>query len=115
MATSLTTLLAPRHYQEEILRQALDRNVIAALDTGSGKTYIAILLMRWITAQASKMKKIIFIVPRVALIMQQADYITMHTALRVASVHGDVARGAEERDKWADTLKEADVLVSTRE
>ena len=43
--------IVPRAYQEEIFERARQGNIIAAIDTGSGKTYIAVLLSRWIAAQ----------------------------------------------------------------
>lgn len=36
----------PRKYQLEMLEESLRRNIIIALDTGAGKTYIAILRMK---------------------------------------------------------------------
>lgn len=39
-------LLNTRPYQQEMLDMSLRRNVIIALDTGSGKTHIAILRMK---------------------------------------------------------------------
>ena len=38
--------LKPREYQLDIVRRALKDNVIACLPTGSGKTFVAILLMK---------------------------------------------------------------------
>ena len=35
-----------RAYQQELLQESLQRNIIIALDTGSGKTHIAILRMK---------------------------------------------------------------------
>lgn len=36
----------PREYQIEMLEESLRRNIIIALDTGSGKTHIAVLRMK---------------------------------------------------------------------
>ena len=35
-----------RGYQQELLEESLRSNIIIALDTGSGKTYIAVLRMK---------------------------------------------------------------------
>jgi endoribonuclease Dicer len=35
-----------RGYQQEMLEESLRRNIIIALDTGSGKTHIAVLRMK---------------------------------------------------------------------
>lgn len=42
---------SPREYQVELFEKAKDKNIIAVLDTGSGKTLIAVLLLRHIFAQ----------------------------------------------------------------
>jgi ERCC4-related helicase len=35
-----------RNYQQEMLEESLRRNIIIALDTGAGKTHIAVLRMK---------------------------------------------------------------------
>lgn len=35
-----------RGYQQEMLEESLKRNIVIALDTGSGKTHIAILRLK---------------------------------------------------------------------
>jgi endoribonuclease Dicer len=39
-------ILTPRDYQTELFQRAREENIIAVLDTGSGKTHIATLLLR---------------------------------------------------------------------
>ncbi|KAL2044306.1 hypothetical protein N7G274_003011 [Stereocaulon virgatum] len=41
----------PREYQLELFEKAKKQNIIAVLDTGSGKTLIAVLLLRYILDQ----------------------------------------------------------------
>lgn len=59
--------ITPRQYQEEIFTHAQHSNVIAVLGTGSGKTYISILLIKSITSQShlSAGKIVVFLVPKV--------------------------------------------------
>ena len=38
--------LEPRKYQLEMLEESLRRNIVIALDTGAGKTHIAVLRMK---------------------------------------------------------------------
>jgi superfamily II DNA or RNA helicase len=38
---------ATRGYQQEMLEESLQKNIIIALDTGSGKTHIAVLRMKY--------------------------------------------------------------------
>ncbi|THH21092.1 hypothetical protein EW146_g384 [Bondarzewia mesenterica] len=109
-----TPSLTPRHYQEEIFRHAQQGNVIAALDTGSGKTYIGIMLVKWIASQERvRGKSIVFIVPKVPLVEQQADFITKHTPLRVTQIHGSIALDMLNRAGWKKVFDNSDVLVMT--
>ena len=45
-ATTEKPALATRGYQQEMLDESLRRNIIIALDTGAGKTHIALLRMK---------------------------------------------------------------------
>jgi endoribonuclease Dicer len=106
--------LIPRQYQEEIFLKAQQRNVIAVLDTGSGKTLISVLLIKWIAEQETSQKKVIvFLVPKVPLVEQQGNFIAQHTGLRVAQVHSDVSAGVMDRTRWANLFSQSDVLVMT--
>ena len=106
--------LLPRRYQEEIFSRAQARNVIAALDTGSGKTYISTLLIKWIATQnAGNGKTIIFLVPKVALVEQQGDFIIRETSLRVSKCYGATAIDLSDRRGWKREIQEHDVLVMT--
>ena len=107
-------VLLPRRYQEEIFSRAQARNVIAALDTGSGKTFISTLLIKWIsTREASKGKIIVFLVPKVALVEQQGDFIAKETPLRVSKCYGATAIDMTDRSGWKKEIEEHDVLVMT--
>jgi endoribonuclease Dicer len=109
-------VLIPRQYQEEIFLKAQQKNIIAVLDTGSGKTLISALLIKWIAGQESSQKKVvIFLVPKVPLVEQQGKFIAQHTALRVAQVHSEVSAGVMDRARWSSLFAQADVLVMTGE
>ena len=106
--------LLPRKYQEEIFTRAQERNVIAALDTGSGKTYISTLLIKWIaTINAGRGKIIVFLVPKVALVEQQGDFIIRETSLRVSKCYGATAIDLSDRVGWKKEIMQHDVLVMT--
>lgn len=52
MERSTTQIIKnPREYQTELFERAKKENTIAVLDTGSGKTLISVLLLRWIVDQ----------------------------------------------------------------
>ena len=68
----------PRDYQLELFERAKNQNTIAVLDTGSGKTLIAVLLLRWIIDQelerraAGERHRIsFFLVQSITLVYQQ--------------------------------------------
>ncbi|KAF8638830.1 hypothetical protein AX17_001888 [Amanita inopinata Kibby_2008] len=106
--------LVPRRYQEEVFLRACKDNIIAALNTGSGKTFISLLLIKWMAAQEeSKGKVIIFLVPRVALVQQQGDYIVKNTSLRVIKLFGALDLDLSDRKAWRQRFSEHDVFVMT--
>jgi endoribonuclease Dicer len=107
-------LLLPRRYQEEIFRRSQEENVIAALDTGSGKTFISTLLIKWMSLQEhAQGKAILFLVPKVALVEQQGDFIATQTPLRVKKLRGSLEMDLTDRAKWKEAFQSADVLVMT--
>jgi endoribonuclease Dicer len=106
--------LLPRRYQEEIFVRAQEGNIIAALDTGSGKTFISTLLMKWVASNASNSSKlIVFLVPKVPLVEQQAEFIRRQTPLRVRWCHGAHAWDLADRGAWRRQFLSADVIVMT--
>jgi endoribonuclease Dicer len=118
MTTQLDTLgdngLIPRRYQEEIFEKAVHGNVIAALDTGSGKTLISTLLIKWVSTQEHAHKKlVIFLVPKVALAQQQGAFVAKHSPLRVKQATGATAPDMSDRIGWQELLNDVDVVVLT--
>lgn len=63
MATSDAANAAPllpsaRDYQQEMLQQSLQRNIVVAMDTGSGKTLIAVLRIKAFLGKKSLSKSV---------------------------------------------------------
>jgi endoribonuclease Dicer len=55
----------PRKYQLEMLEESLRRNIVIALDTGAGKTNIAILRMKYeIERESRKVCSVVQCSPR---------------------------------------------------
>ncbi|XP_020528007.1 endoribonuclease Dicer homolog 3a isoform X1 [Amborella trichopoda] len=106
----------PRSYQIDILKVAMKRNTIAVLDTGSGKTMIAVMLMKEI-GQVLKSGEdkglMIFLAPTVHLVTQQCEVIKIHTNFRVMDYHG--AKGIDEWNKqcWDREINSQEVMVMT--
>lgn len=62
-----------RQYQLDVLEQAKNRNTIAFLETGAGKTLIAVLLLKSICNDLQRQNKkmlAVFLVPKVPLVYQ---------------------------------------------
>ncbi|KAI0667772.1 P-loop containing nucleoside triphosphate hydrolase protein [Trametes maxima] len=85
-----------RAYQQELLEESMHRNLIIALDTGSGKTHIAMLRMKHEAERGSK-KVSWFIAPTVALVEQQYEVIKTAVPVSVGLVSG-----ASEPNQWKD-------------
>ena len=108
--------LIPRQYQEEIFEKAVHGNVIAALDTGSGKTLISTLLIKWVSTRGDAHNKlVVFLVPKVALAQQQSAFIAKHSPLRVKQATGATAPDMSDRLGWQELLSDVDVIVLTGE
>ncbi|KAH9933177.1 P-loop containing nucleoside triphosphate hydrolase protein [Epithele typhae] len=97
-----------RAYQQELLEESLHRNIVIALDTGSGKTHIAVLRMKH-EAEHEPRKVSWFIAPTVALVEQQ--YQVIKTAIPVSV--GQVS-GASEPNQWKDAHLWRQILSSHR-
>ncbi|GAA6047894.1 hypothetical protein JCM3770_006412 [Rhodotorula araucariae] len=116
MASSPESVV-PRLFQQAVTEQALHSNVLVRADTGSGKTLIAIMLLRQISAAprpASRSDRlIVFLTPTTTLVHQQAQVVESQTTLRVKSFVG--AQGVDywKREQWQAEFAAADVVVLT--
>ena len=75
--------LKERPYQVELLHKALEGNTIVYLGTGSGKTFIAVMLIKEMRGELEEAKKAIFLVSSVALVAQQRKLVEEQTGLQV--------------------------------
>ena len=108
----------PREYQRYTYARAVQQNVIACLPTGSGKTYIACMLMQHFASEtglpfSGTGKRIFFLVPQKVLVRQQAQEIRIHTPFTedVAEISGDNDVDLWCKDKWLKHLDDFRIFV----
>ncbi|OTA59086.1 hypothetical protein K449DRAFT_353621 [Hypoxylon sp. EC38] len=113
---------SPREYQTELFERAKQKNIIAVLDTGTGKTLIAALLLRHTVEQeledrsAGKPPRIsFFLVDKVALVHQQYEVLKANLDHPVQRFHGDLRTATLNRDFWQKRAEESMVIVCTAE
>ncbi|KAI5069811.1 hypothetical protein GOP47_0016112 [Adiantum capillus-veneris] len=105
-----------RSYQMKILAKALQENTIAYLETGCGKTLIAILLIK---EMASSMReknqkfRAVFMAPTVCLVLQQTSVLRINLDLQVECYYG--AKGVDKwsASMWKEEMNSNEVLVMT--
>jgi endoribonuclease Dicer len=108
-----------RGYQEDILRKALKRNVIAFLPTGAGKTLIAARLIREKIAEIDPAKEdrkwTVFLTPTVILVHQQAAAIQREVPEDrvVKGFYGELNVDVWNKAKWLEETNKVHILVMT--
>ncbi|KAL3683909.1 hypothetical protein R1sor_001931 [Riccia sorocarpa] len=105
-----------RKYQLEVLEQAKVKNTIAFLETGAGKTLIAVLLMQSKYELMRKDRKkmlAVFLVPKVPLVYQQAEVIRDRTGYEVGHYCGEMGQDFWDARRWQREFETKDVLVMT--
>ncbi|TPX72392.1 hypothetical protein SpCBS45565_g00534 [Spizellomyces sp. 'palustris'] len=114
--------VTPRAYQHEVLAKAIDSNVIAVLDTGSGKTLISVMLINHMarleqerrTANPGLRTRLsVFLVPLVPLVLQQEEYVRKHCNLKIKHYYGAMGVDDWSEQRWKNEISEADVMVMT--
>ncbi|KAL1220325.1 Endoribonuclease Dicer-like protein [Cardamine amara subsp. amara] len=105
-----------RRYQLDVLEQAKAKNTIAFLETGAGKTLIAILLIKSVhkdlMSQNRKMLSV-FLVPKVPLVYQQAEVIRNQTCFQVGHYCGEMGQDFWDSRRWQREFESKQVLVMT--
>ncbi|KAI9707868.1 MAG: hypothetical protein M1820_004474 [Bogoriella megaspora] len=105
--------LSLRSYQDEMLAESLKGNVIVAMDTGSGKTHVAIARIALELERSTKL--VWFLCPSVPLCQQQCKQLQKH----LPAAQCRTLTGADQTDLWAHqslwdkVLHNINVVVST--
>lgn len=105
-----------RKYQLDVLDQAKKKNTIAFLETGTGKTLIAVLLIKSLCKDMMKENKkilAIFLVPKVPLVYQQAEVIRESTGYKVGHYCGEMGQDFWDARRWQREFESNQVLVMT--
>uniref|UniRef100_A0A182UVJ5 Dicer-2 n=1 Tax=Anopheles merus TaxID=30066 RepID=A0A182UVJ5_ANOME len=109
---------APRNYQVQMKEICLAKNTIIFLPTGSGKTYIALMVMKEISHQLRNTvheggKRTFFLANTVALAKQQAQFFARHMPFNVRLYTSEVNVDAWKSDRWHEEFSEGQVIICT--
>jgi len=99
----------PRKYQLALFEECKKKNTIVYLGTGKGKTFVAILCIRNAQSAFAEKKQTWFIVPSVALAVQQSQTLRSNLPFKIETACSYVTYSEKAREKLAS----ADVLVAT--
>ncbi|KAF9961709.1 Dicer-like protein 1 [Mortierella alpina] len=112
--------LVPRRYQTELFKKAQQGNVIAVMDTGSGKTLVAVMLIKDMMrkerdspVQPTERRLCFFIVNNVPLVYQQASVIRANCDAHVVELSGAMQTYKFDLQLWEGIFAKADVVVLT--
>ncbi|GMP43986.1 hypothetical protein CsSME_00013129 [Camellia sinensis var. sinensis] len=105
-----------RQYQLDVLEQAKQKNTIAFLETGAGKTLIAVLLIKSVCSDLQMQNRrmlAVFLVPKVPLVYQQAEVIREQTGYQVGHYCGEMGQDFWDARRWQREFETKQVLVMT--
>ncbi|KAL4890197.1 ATP-dependent helicase dcl1 [Aspergillus ambiguus] len=114
--------LDPREYQIELFERAKTQNTIAVLDTGSGKTLIAVLLLKHIIhselidrADGKQPRISFFLVDSVTLAYQQVSVLRNNLDQDIALFTGAMGVDLWNKQTWEEHFQKNMVIVCTAE
>ncbi|XP_006903693.1 PREDICTED: LOW QUALITY PROTEIN: dicer 1, ribonuclease type III [Elephantulus edwardii] len=111
-------IYTPRKYQVELLEAALDHNTIVCLNTGSGKTFIAVLLTKELSYQIRgdfhrNGKRTVFLVNSANQVAQQVSAVRTHSDLKVGEYSNPEVNASWTKERWNQEFAKHQVLVMT--
>lgn len=111
--TERPAAITTRGYQQEMLDESLRRNIIIALDTGAGKTHIALLRMK-LEAEKEATKVSWFLAPTVTLCVQQRSVIEASLPVSVGYITGSMEPNQwKDCELWRKVIRTHRVMVTT--
>ncbi|KAI5212191.1 hypothetical protein AUEXF2481DRAFT_75327 [Aureobasidium subglaciale EXF-2481] len=122
LASQETTqiITTPREYQLDLFQRATQQNTIAVLDTGSGKTLIAVLLLRHTIEEElqarleGKPHRIsFFLVPSVPLVFQQFSVLERNLDYHLDRLCGAMMSDKWNKQAWEERFAKTHVIVCT--
>ncbi|RYP59407.1 hypothetical protein DL769_008552 [Monosporascus sp. CRB-8-3] len=99
-----------RAYQLEMFEESLKQNIIVAMDTGTGKTQVAVLRIQAELDMSGPEKLIWFLAPTVALCVQQFEVLKA----QIRSVQIKLLSGGDNYDAWSEPHVWEDFLRNVR-
>ncbi|KAK1983184.1 RNase3 domain-containing protein [Colletotrichum cereale] len=109
-ASGTPVIMNARAYQTEMFAQSMRQNIIVAMDTGSGKTQVAVLRIR-AEVERTKSKHIVwFLAPTVSLCAQQFAVLQS----QIPEVQIKFLSGDDNVDSWSDQRTWDQVLHNVR-
>ncbi|KAJ2335402.1 Dicer-like protein 1, partial [Coemansia sp. RSA 2671] len=125
-ASLLPSNIQPRAYQLSLFKRALQDNAIVLLETGTGKTLVAVMLIQWFAQRAiaspaapeslpqqrrPRRKIRVFLNNTVALAHQQARVIAQHSTQKVKELVGSMSIDEWDEARWTTEWETSSVLV----
>ncbi|KAG6020138.1 hypothetical protein E4U40_006382 [Claviceps sp. LM458 group G5] len=111
---------SPRQYQLDLFERAKESNTIVVLDTGSGKTLIAALLLRHTLdgelqrrADGLPQKAAFFLVDKVVLCIQQYNVLSANLSCPVGKAYGKTVSRLKTKEDWDGQIRENMTIVCT--
>ncbi|KAJ8308770.1 hypothetical protein KUTeg_013644 [Tegillarca granosa] len=108
----------PRAYQVELLDSAIKRNSIICLGSSTGKTFIAVMVLRELSHQVrppltQNGKRSVFLVNNESHLSEKAKIIEHHTDLNIGSYTTEQNTDDWSSEKWGQEINSKHILVTT--
>eukprot|EP00057_Strongylocentrotus_purpuratus_P014474 XP_011668948.1 PREDICTED: endoribonuclease Dicer isoform X1 [Strongylocentrotus purpuratus] len=110
----------PRHYQLELLETALEQNTTVCLQSGTEKTFLAVMLIKELSGSVRLRledggKRTIFLVNSESYLSEYGNVIHTHTDLNVKEYRNSDKMISWDRTRWQDEIEHCHVAVMDSE